>query len=393
MACVTTGLEVLAAAPDVIAGRRWALLANHAAVTSQLEPARSRLTVSAGAPTLLFAPEHGLDGVAQDMEPVEDERDRVTGAAVRSLYGQCAETLRPRDDDLGSIDVVVVDLPDIGCRYYTFAATMDAVMAACEAAAVAVVVLDRPNPLGGRRREGGPVSPGCDSFVSRIPTPIRHGLTLGEIALLLQRDRYPALELGVVPCRGWSRAGWWDTTSLPWVPPSPNMPTLDTAALYPGLCLIEATTLSEGRGTTRPFHLVGAPWVDAETTVTALRALDPPGAAFRAARFRPEFGKHGGSVCAGVELFVTDRDRLEPVALGLALLKALHDLHPDHFGWRPDSYEFVADTPALDLLTGSPDVRNRIEAGEPFDDLIASWQAWVGEWESNLDGILLYHDG
>ena len=392
MARVTTGLELLAADPDLIAGRRWALLANHAAVTPQLEPARSRLAASAGTPTLLLAPEHGLDGVAQDMEPVADARDPLTGADVRSLYGHSAETLRPRDEDLAFVDVVVVDLPDIGSRYYTFAATMDAVMAACEAAAVGVVVLDRPNPLGGGHRAGGPVTPGCESFVSRLPTPIRHGLTLGEIALLLQRERYPDLELGVVPCRGWSRAAWWDATSLPWVPPSPNMPTLETAALYPGLCLVEATTLSEGRGTTRPFHLVGAPWVDAEAAVAALRDLDLPGVAFRAARFRPEFGKHGGSVCAGIELHVVDRDLLEPVALGVQVLKALHDLHPDDFGWRPDSYEFVADIPALDLLTGSADVRRRIETGEPLDDLFDAWRVWVGDWESTLDGVLLYHD-
>jgi uncharacterized protein YbbC (DUF1343 family) len=385
-------LELLTDDPALLAGRRWALLANQAAVTRDLEPARTALARSAGTPALLFAPEHGLDGIAQDMEAVGDERDELTGAAVRSLYGRSAETLRPTAGDLEALDVVVVDLPDIGSRYYTFAATMDAVMAECEPAAVEVLVLDRPNPIGGLRREGGPVTTGYESFVSQLPTPIRHGLTLGEIALLLQRERYPKLDLAVLTCRDWSRGDWWDRTGLPWVPPSPNMPTLETAALYPGLCLIEATTLSEGRGTTRPFHLVGAPWMDAEKTTAAMGSLDLPGIAFRATRFRPQFGKHAGEVCAGVELHVRDRERLQPVALGLHLVKTIHDLHPDDFGWRAQAYEFVSDVPALDLLTGSPEARRCVEAGEDFDELFEVWRQWVSEFEGTLEGILLYHD-
>jgi uncharacterized protein YbbC (DUF1343 family) len=391
MSRVTTGLEILAANPDLISGRRWALLANHASVTSSVDPARTVLARVAGPPVLLFAPEHGIDGVAQDMEAVPADHDATTGAPVRSLYGHTAMTLRPRAQDLAELDVLVVDLPDVGSRYYPFAATTDAVMAGCESAGVEVVILDRPNPIGGLVREGGPVAPGCASFVSQIPTPIRHGLTLGEIALLLQRERYPNLGLGVVACRGWSRAAWWDATGLPWVPPSPNMPTVDTAAIYPGMCLVEATTLSEGRGTTRPFHLVGAPWVDGDATVAALRALDLPGVAFRAARFRPQFGKHAGTVCGGVEIHVTDRGAMAPVALGLHILRTIHDLHPADFGWRAEPYEFVDDVPALDLLTGSPGARSCIEGGEPFDALFDDWRRWVATFEEGLDGILLYH--
>ena len=391
MTRVTTGLETLTADPALIKGRRWALLANHSAVTSALDPAREALAKAAGPPTLLFAPEHGLDGVAQDMEAVEDERDDLTGAPVRSLYGHTATTLRPRTEDLGGIDVVVVDLPDIGSRYYTFAATMDAVMSGCETGGVQVVVLDRPNPIGGVRREGGPVTSGCESLVSQLPTPIRHGLTLGEIALLLQRERYPGLELGVIICRDWSRGLWWDATGLPWVPPSPNMPTLETAAIYPGLCLVEATTLSEGRGTTRPFHLIGAPWADADKTVKELRGLKLPGVIFRATRFRPEFGKHFGHVCSGVELHMTDRDALAPVALGLQLVKVFHDLHPDDFAWRAEPYEFVSEVPAIDLLTGAPAARECIEEGVSFDGLFDRWREWVSSFEDDLDGIILYH--
>jgi uncharacterized protein YbbC (DUF1343 family) len=321
-----------------------------------------------------------------------DVRDGITGCEVRSLYGSTADTLSPTLQDLDGVEAMVVDLPDIGARYYTFAATMDWVIGACEKAKVEVIVLDRPNPIGGVAREGGLVEEGFESFVSQLPVPIRHGLTLGEIALLLQRERYPELELTVIPCRGWRRQDWLDSTGLPWVLPSPNMPTLDTAGLYPGLCLVEATTLSEGRGTTRPFQLVGAPWMNPENLVACLRDLELPGVSFRAARFRPEFGKHGGEVCAGLELHLTDRRTVEPVALGMHLLKTIHDLHPDDFRWRPEPYEFVGDVPALDILTGSSAARECIEKGLDLDPLFESWWDSVAAFEDRLDGILLYHD-
>jgi len=391
MSRVITGLEVLLEAPQLISGRGWALLANQSAVTFELEPARVALLKADVGPLIrLFAPEHGLDGVAQDMEAVADRCDPLTGVDVRSLYGNQAETLAPSADDLEGIDILLVDLPDIGARYYTFAATMDWVMASCENAGVEVMVLDRPNPIGGLVREGGLVRPGYTSFVSQLPTPVRHGLTLGEIALLLQRERYPELDLSVVPCRDWRRDVWWDSTGLPWVPPSPNMPTLETAAIYPGLCLVEATTLSEGRGTTRPFHQVGAPWVDGPRLAAALGDLDLPGIGFRATRFRPEFGKHAGLVCAGVELHVTDRHALQPLALGLYLLKSIHDLHGEDFAWRPDPYEFVGDVPALDLLTGSDAARRAIENDDAIEPLLREWRAEVEAFEGGLDGVLLY---
>jgi uncharacterized protein YbbC (DUF1343 family) len=390
---VQTGLEVLLETPELIGGRGWALLANQAAVTADLDPARTALqAVKPGPLVRLFAPEHGLDGVEQDMEAVVDARDPITGCQVRSLYGSTAETLAPAPEDLEDVDVIVADLPDIGARYYTFAATLDWVMEACEKAMVEVMVVDRPNPIGGVEREGGLVEEGFKSFVSQLPVPIRHGLTLGEIALLLQRERYPQLELTVIPCRGWRRRDWLDATGLPWVLPSPNMPTVDTAGFYPGLCLVEATTLSEGRGTTRPFQLIGAPWLNAEELVTRLRDLDLSGVGFRPARFRPTFGKHGGEVCSGVELHLTDRQALEPVALGMHLLKTIHDLHPEHFSWRSDPYEFVGDVPALDILTGSSAARKCVENGLELDSLFESWRKSVAAFESRLDRILLYHD-
>ncbi|MEN8165356.1 MAG: DUF1343 domain-containing protein [Acidobacteriota bacterium] len=387
---VISGLEVLADDGAPIKGRRWGLLANHAAVTSALEPARSALLQSCGPPEVLFAPEHGLEGIAQDMESVGDTQDPLTGLPILSLYGDDATSLKPSPDDLRDLEAVVVDVPDIGSRYYTFAASMDGLMAVCQDVGTEVVVLDRPNPLGGLRREGGLVRPGFESFVSQLPTPIRHGLTLGEIALLLQRERYPRLELTVVPCRGWRRGQLYDETGLPWVPPSPNMPTLDTALIYPGLCLIEATTLSEGRGTTRPFHLVGAPWIEARSLVEHLRTLNLPGIGFRATWFRPEFQKHAHEVCAGVELHILDREVLEPLALGLHLIKTIHDLHPEDFAWRPEPYEFVGDVPALDLLTGSAEAREIIETGGEVAPLLSRWRQEVADFNRSLEGVLLY---
>jgi uncharacterized protein YbbC (DUF1343 family) len=268
---------------------------------------------------------------------------------------------------------------------------MDATMAACERHGAEVIVLDRPNPIGGVHREGGPVEVGFSSFVSQLPTPVRHGLTLGELALLLQRERYPSLELTVVQCRNWQRARWWDETGLPWVPPSPNMPSVETAGVYPGLCLVEATTVSEGRGTTRPFRLVGAPWIDGEELARRLRARSIPGVGFRSALFRPAFGKHAGTVCSGVELHLKDRVALRPVALGLELIAAIHDLHPEDFGWRTEAYEFVSELPALDLLTGSAEARQLIDAGAGLDPLLDRWSTSVIEFEESLEGVLLYH--
>ncbi len=389
MVRVITGLEVLVEDPFPLRGRSWAFLTNHAAVLPDLTPGRAALAGAAGPPALLFAPEHGLEGVAQDMEGVEDQADPLTGLPVRSLYGTTAESLEPRPEDLAGLHTVVVDLPDIGTRYYTFAATMDAVLAACERAGVEVVVADRPNPLGGAVREGGLVRPGFESFVGRVPVPVRHGLTLGEMALLLARDRYPDLELTVVPCRNWIRSARFEATGLPWVAPSPNMPTFETALLYPGLCLVEATTLSEGRGTTRPFKLVGAPGLDAAGLARALR--DVKGIAARPAWFRPAFGKHAGRVCSGVELAVTDPDRLRPLELGLRLLEAVLRLSPEVFGWRSEAYEFVEDVPALDLLTGDARARETLEASRDLEELLGTWRAEAFAFGETLEGILLYH--
>jgi uncharacterized protein YbbC (DUF1343 family) len=348
------------------------------------------LAKAGAVPARLFAPEHGLWGVAQDMEAVGEEREPVSGAPVHSLYGAGAETLAPRPELLADLDAVVVDVPDIGCRYYTFAATLAHVMAACERAGVEVIVCDRPNPLGGVTLEGGPVEPGCSSFVSELPVPVRHGLTLGEIALLLRAARHPDLALAVVPCRGWRRSQWWDDTGLPWVAPSPNMPSPLTATIYPGACLVEATNLSEGRGTTRPFQLVGAPWLDGEALADRLNGFALPGARFRATRFRPEFSKHAGAECSGVEWHVSDRGALEPLRAGMALLAEVRRLHPERFAWRSEPYEFIVDPPAIDLLTGSAGARAAIESGTGFEALFAAWREHCEVFAEERRAHLLY---
>lgn len=387
---VETGLERLVADPAPIGGRRFAVLANQAAVTPGLVTAWRALAGRGGELVRLFAPEHGLWGVAQDMEAVGDTREPVLGVPVHSLYGSSAATLSPRPEWLDGLDAMVVDLPDIGTRYYTFAATMAHVMAACERAGVEVVVLDRPNPIGGVTLEGGPVEPGCRSFVGEIDVPVRHGLTLGELALLVRAARHPDLALSVLTCEGWRRERWWDGTGLPWVAPSPNMPTLTAAAIYPGACLAEATNLSEGRGTTRPFELIGAPWLDGEATAGRLNVPGLPGVAFRPTLFRPQFGKHAGRVCGGVQWHVTDRAAMRPLEVGVRLLATVRELHPDRFAWRADAYEFVADVPAIDLLTGSAAARLAIEGCTDLADVLASWDAHCRAFADARRPFLLY---
>ena len=387
---VLTGLEVLLADPTLVRGRRVGVLANQAAVTADLRPAWHAIAAAGATVVRIFAPEHGLWGIAQDMEAVGEEREPLLGVPVVSLYGTSAATLAPSREQLAGLDAVVVDLPDVGCRVYTFAATLAHLMAACEDAGVEVIVCDRPNPIGGVGLEGGPVEARCRSFVSELPVPLRHGLTLGEIALLVREERHPRLALAVHPTRGWRRDMWWDETGLPWVAPSPNMPTLLTATIYPGACLVEATNLSEGRGTARPFQLVGAPWLDGDALAGRLNALGLVGVRFRPTRFRPEFGKHAERVCGGVEWHVTDRRALRPLEAGVRLLAAVRDMHPDRFAWRREPYEFVGDVPAIDLLTGSGEARDVIEGTAAIGPLLREWESYCHEFRGRSEQHWLY---
>ena len=380
---VRSGLDVLldriGRGEVTLEGRRYGLLAHQASLTRDWVPAHVALKRLGCPPTRLFAPEHGFYGVEQDMIAARDRHDPLTGCPIVSLYEDSEESLRPSATAFEGLDLLIVDLQDVGSRYYTFAATAVWTAEVALGAGCEVWVLDRPNPLGGREIEGSLVGAGMESFVSAFPHPARHGLTLAEI-VRLELDRAGATSDGFssVPADGWSerqRARRRD----PFVAPSPNMPSIDAAWLYPGLCLIEGTELSEGRGTTRPFQLIGAPFVDPLSLVELLEDLAQrrriEGVAFLPSFFRPQFQKHAGEICGGVELVVTDPDRLRPYLLGVSLLQAFSELWPDDFQWRTRAYEFVVDRPAIDLLTGGSTLREALDAG---DD--AAVEAWIGAW-------------
>ena len=388
---VRSGLDVLAHAPSLLQGSRYGLLCHQASVDSALRFAVDALVdCGAGELCALFGPEHGITGEAQDMVAVPASRDQRTGLPVHSLYGSGEETLEPALETLRGLDFLLVDLQDVGSRYYTFAASMGAALQACAKTGVRLIVLDRPNPIGGVALEGNLVRAGWRSFVGRYPVPVRHGLTMGELALLYSGPFGEGGEMQVVPMEGWRRDMWFDETGLPWVPPSPNMPTLDTAAVYPGSCLIEGTNLSEGRGTTRPFELVGAPFLDPEAFARALRSERLAGVAFRPVRFTPAFHKWAGQSCGGVQIHVIDRERFRPFRTGLALLICARDLAPREFDWRREPYEFVSDRLAIDLLLGDDGLRLALESGAPLDELESSWHDELASFSPLHERVRLY---
>jgi uncharacterized protein YbbC (DUF1343 family) len=389
---VQTGLQRLASeGHKALAGRRIGLLCNPTAVDHRLLHAidllrgRDELRLTA-----LLGPEHGIRGDAQDMIAVDGARDPATGLPVFSLYGHTEASLTPTAEMLDAVDVVVYDIQDVGSRYYTFVWTMVLAMRACARAGKAFVVLDRPNPLGGALVEGGAITPGFESFVGLVSCPNRHGLTAGEIARWRHAVEGLDLELLVVTMRGWDRDQLFADTGLPWVMPSPNMPTVDTALVYPGMCLVEGTELSEGRGTTRPFELAGAPHLDGVDLAARLGAMNLPGVRFRPVVFTPQFHKHAGQACGGVQLHVTNPREYRPYRTGVAFLKACHDQDPSRFRWRDKAYEFVDRIPAIDLLAGGAGLREGLVAGASLDDLAARWPAAEGEFAELRAEYLLY---
>ena len=347
------------------AGQRVGLVTHPAALTTRGQLAgAARLFARHTDLVTLFGPEHGLTGEAQDLIPVPE----AGGGPVRvvSLYGDRFESLKPTPDQLAGLDVLAIDLQDVGSRYYTFQATMLYCLEACAALGLPVVVLDRPNPLG-RIVEGPAVRPGYESFVGPRDVATRHGLTLGELARLYRAELELNLDLTVVRCDPHA------PTSFV-LPPSPNMPTVATARVYPGMCLVEGTNLSEGRGTTRPFELVGHPGLDPDAAADALNDAGLPGVHFLPARFTPTFHKHAGRSCGGVAV-VPLADDFRPVRTGLAVLIALKTLLGDQFRWRTEPYEFVSDRPAIDILFGGDRERTLIDSGAPWGDVAAHWEA------------------
>jgi uncharacterized protein YbbC (DUF1343 family) len=404
---IQTGLDRLLASPErlrQLRGRPYGLLAHGAAVTGDLRPVHRALAASeAGPPRALFGPEHGFYGIEQDMVPAAGGTDPWTGAPLVSLYGDAAATLRPRAEAFVGLELLIVDLQDVGSRYYTYAATAVWAAEAALAAGCEVWVLDRPNPLGGVVIEGNLPGPGYQSFVGAFRLPVRHGLTLGELVLLAARRGGWRAAPEVWPLAGWDRAMLWPETGLSWIAPSPNMPAASTALIYPGGCLVEATELSEGRGTTRPFHLAGAPGLDPAALADHLDARGLPGVAFVPTFFRPQFQKHRGEVCGGVELVVTDPGRLRSYRTGVELLRAVARVAPRQLVWRRAPYEFESDRPAIDLLTGGPECRTALAAGDgdgnsggarldacALDAWIESWPADEESFRQERRGILLY---
>jgi uncharacterized protein YbbC (DUF1343 family) len=387
-----TGLEVLLADP-----RRWlgtgrvGLVANPASVDRRLAHAVDLLHAHPDVDLrLLFGPEHGIRGAAQYMEGVSDARDPVTGLPEVSLYGSTFESLSPRPEHLAEIDVLVFDVQDVGARYYTYAATMALCMRAAARAGIGVVVLDRPNPIGGVQIEGGGLEPGLENFCGLYPVPQRHAMTAGELARLYNETFGIGCELRVVPCEGWKRDAYFDELDLPWVMPSPNMAALDTAIVYPGMCLLEGTNLSEGRGTTRPFELFGAPFIEARALADELGRLELPGVIFRPCVFVPTFDKFAGQTCGALQLHVTDRRALQSYRTGLAVLVAVKRLWPEDFAWRREPYEFRADVPAIDLLTGLPAVRQAIDAGADLDEVVRIACGATEAYDAGRPTALLY---
>lgn len=388
---VRTGLERLFDNLQGLAGKRVGVACNHTAVDRRLDHLLDLLRAHGVPVRRIFTPEHGLHATAQDMISVEGEDAQ---AAVVSLYGKTVDTLRPKPELLADLDVILFDIQDIGSRYYTYQATLGYMMEVAAGTGTKIVVLDRPNPIDGVSVEGNVVEPGFESFVSAYPLAVRHGMTMGELALYFRDVLGIRCELEVIACEGWDRSTWYDQTELPWVFPSPNMPMLETATIYPGMCLIEGTNLSEGRGCTRPFHLVGAPWLDATEfqRLCRLGAADAglEGVAFRAATFEPRFQKFAGQPCNGVELFVTDRYRLNALLLGLVVIEAALRANPTQFKWRTETYEFVDDPIAIDLLLGSKEGRVALESKMSLRELVDGWAASRPEWDKARASCLLY---
>ncbi len=387
---VLTGLDRLVAggfAP--LQGQRVGLLAHPASVDARLRHAVPLLHDAPGVDLQrLFGPQHGLRGETQDnMIEWYGFRERATGLTVRSLYGKAR---KPTAEMLEGLDTLVVDLQDVGARYYTFIWTLLLCLEACAEQGLRVVVLDRPNPIGGVLREGNVLDMDYRSFVGLAPIPMRHGLTVGELALLFRSYFELDLALEVIWMEGWHRAMSFEETGLPWVLPSPNMPTCDTALVYPGFCLLEGTVLSEGRGTTRPFEIFGAPWIDPRALVRALEDWELPGCILRPLHYEPTFHKHAGELCGGAQVHVTDRESFRPVLTAAAVLVAVRELWPDEFDWRPPPYEYEVQKLPIDVLAGGLAFREAVEGGVSPHDLAATWEPELAVFAQRAAGFLHY---
>lgn len=370
-------------------GLRVGVLANPASIDHSFTHVVDRLGQSADYTlAAIFGPQHGYHSNLQDnMIETPHTRDPRRRVPIFSLY---SETREPTKEMLELIDVLVIDLQDVGSRIYTFIYTMANCLRAAARVGLPVIVCDRPNPIGGTQVEGPTLEAGFESFVGQFGMPMRHGMTVAELARLFNEHHGIGADLETVPMEGWSRDMYWDATGIPWVMPSPNMPTLDTAIVYPGTVLFEGTKLSEGRGTTRPFELIGAPWLDGEALAARMNRVELKGVHFRPVGFEPTFQKHARVPCGGCQIHVTARGAFAPVKVGVSLLRECFGSAPDRFGWRDPPYEYEHGKMPIDILAGSPQLRAQIEQQIPLDDIAASWLPSESEFEEVRRPYLLY---
>ena len=386
---VKLGLEKLLEDPRQLRGAKVGLICNQASVNHHFSHAADLFHEHADINlTALFGPQHGIRGDVQDnMIETEHTIDRQTGLPIYSLY---SETREPTDEMLRNVDVLVFDMQDVGCRIYTFAYTLANCMRAAKRFGKRVIVCDRPNPISGNKVAGNVLEPEFASFVGQFPIPTRHGMTIGELAHMFNDHFNLSCELEVVQMDGWSREYWFDQTDAPWVLPSPNMPTVDAATVFPGTVHFEGTQMSEGRGTTRPFELIGAPYVIPEDYAAQLNAQNLSGVYFRSCVFRPTFQKHGDVSCGGVQIHVLDRELFEPVITGIAMAKIAYDMYPNDFAWKEPPYEYVYDKNPFDVIAGTARIREAFEQGTALTEIEESWQPGLSEFEQTREAFLLY---
>ncbi|SMC04457.1 Uncharacterized conserved protein YbbC, DUF1343 family [Sulfobacillus thermosulfidooxidans DSM 9293] len=353
--------------PSWVKGNRTGVVTNYAMTDSHLHPVIDRLIQVFGSNIVkLFGPEHGIRTASPEGEHISSEQDARSGLPALSLYGT---DRKPTAEMLEDVDLLIVDLQDIGTRYFTHVSTLKGVLEACDENHIRCLVLDRPNPIGSSM-EGPLTEPGYTSFVGSLPIPVRHGLTLGEIARWLKRTRYPHLDLDVMALEHWQRGQYWDDTALPFVPPSPNTTGIDMMILYPGTCLFEGTNVSVGRGTTKPFEIIGAPYIDGFELAERFNQQQWPGIRARPLYFSPWRSIYAKTLCQGIQLHVIDRKVLTPFRVGIALVQLIHDTYPEHFAFlRPSHNGHDADRLFFDLLAGSDGLRKAIESGHGLDFL------------------------
>ncbi len=330
----------------------------------------------------VFGPEHGVSGDVQDALPIKNMIDQDTGIPIFSLYG---EVEKPTKEMLEKIEFLFFDIQDVGSRFYTYISTLTFALEASKEIGIKIIVLDRPNPINGITIEGNIPDSGFESFVGLQKVPIRHGFTIGELALLAN-DRIGAM-LEIIPIDGWKREMWFDETGLPWVQPSPNIPTIETATVYPGTCLFEGINISEGRGTTRPFEYIGAPWIERKIWASALNTLGLEGVIFRPCHFIPTFDKYKGEICGGVQLHVIDWEVFKPVETGLHMIATCIDLYDQDFKWRQHQQ---SDHPHFDLLTGTDKIRKALTEGASVDSIINGWKGSLEKFTERKKSYILY---